>query len=323
MKKIIKVIALNLLTLMMISCGTTNKVEKYEEINSKLICPDGLPAIAISKSIVDSKKIDYMNLEYSILNTTDLLLAEFMKGEAELAVVPSNIALQAYKKNLDYKVMATIGWGSLYLVSTENISDISELKGKEIYNTGKGLTPDLVFKDILNAKGINEDDVQLTYVEAASELAPIIMSGKATYAVLPEPVLSTVMEKNPNIKIILNLNDEWGKLYNLKSGYPQSCLMIKNEFYEKIKGTGLYEDIIKTFEENQQWVINNPQLAADNCEVLGITINKAVIDKSITNSNLKFTEIDKTKEEYNVYFNIIDGDNKGENKEYDSIFIKK
>ena len=36
----------------------------------------------------------------------------------------------------------------------------------------------------------------------ASELAPLVMSGQAKYAVLPEPVLSTVMAKNENIKII-------------------------------------------------------------------------------------------------------------------------
>ena len=75
--------------------------------------------------------------------------------------------------------------------------------------------------------------------------------------------------------------------------------------------------------ESEKWVINNPQLAAEKCEELGITVNKNVINESIKNSNLKFTKIEDSKSEYETYFSIIDIENKGENKEYDSIFIKE
>ena len=271
----------------------------------------------------DNKKISYMNIEYSIQKTTDLLLSELMKGEAELAIVPSNLALQAYKKGLDYKIAATIGWGSLYLVSTDDITDISELKGCEIYNTGKGLTPDIVFRNILTNKGFKESDFEFSYVGAASELTPMVMSGKVKYAVLPEPALSTVMDKNKDIKIILNLNEEWAKINNLSKGYPQSTLIIKEEFYNSIKDTGLYEEIINTFNESEEWVKNNPQDAAEKCEVLGITINKDTIDKAINNSNLNFTKIEECTLEYEKYFSVIDTENKGEGGEYDSIFIKE
>lgn len=246
-----------------------------------------------------------------------------MKGEADLAIVPSNLALQADKKDLGYKVAATIGWGSLYLVSTEEISNISELEGCEVYNTGKGLTPDIVFKNILSKNNVNEENIDFSYVGAASELAPLLISGQAKYAVVPEPVLSTVMAKNSDIKIILSLNDEWIKANNVENGYPQSTLLIKEEFYNKIKDTNAYDKLIEAFNESEKWVIDNPQLAAEKCEELGITVNKDVINESIKNSNLKFTKIEDSKEEYETYFSTIDTDNKGESYEYDSIFIKK
>ncbi len=323
MKKILNFIVIITTVVLMISCNQENKVTNTEEITATLISPDGLPAMAISKLIADNSKIENITLEVSIQKTTDLLLSELMKGEADLAIVPSNLALQAYKKGLGYKVAGTIGWGSLYLVSTEEISNISELEGCEVYNTGKGLTPDIVFKDILSKNNVNEKNIDFSYVGAASELAPLLISKQAKYAIVPEPVLSTVMSKNSDIKIVLSLNDEWIRVNNVEKGYPQSTLLIKEEFYNKIKDKNLYDKLMEAFDESEKWVKDNPQLVAEKCEELGITVNKDVINESIKNSNLKFTKIEDSDEEYEAYFSTIDTDNKGESGEYDSIFIKK
>lgn len=320
MKKIITCIISTLLIFMV---GCSNTKETYEEKEVRLITPDGLPSIAISKAIEDNKNIKHITINYDIQKTSDLLVSELMKGKAELAIIPSNLALQAYKKGLDYKIVGTIGWGSLYLVSENNISDLSELKGKEIYNTGKGLTPDIIFKDILKNNNISEEEINFSYVGAASELAPLVATGKAEYAIVPEPVLSTVMSKNPNLNIILNLNEEWAKFNNVKEGYPQSTLVIKEDFLNEIKDSGVYEDLIKTFKEAEEFAINNPQEIASICESLGITVNKDVINESMKNSNLGFTDINDCMEEYNAYFSTIDAEAKGENDEYKPLFVEK
>ena len=320
MKKIITGI-LSMLLICMVGCSN-NKVT-YEEKEIRLITPDGLPSIAISKAMENNKTIKHITINYDVQKTSDLLVSELMKGEAELAIIPSNLALQAYKKGLDYKIVGTIGWGSLYLVSENNINDLGELKGKEIYNTGKGLTPDIIFKEILKNNNISEEEVNFSYVGAASELAPLVATGKAEYAVVPEPVLSTVMSKNPNIKIILNLNEEWAKFNDVKEGYPQSTLVIKEEFFNEIKDSGVYEELINSFKESEEFAVNNPQETATICEDLGITVNKDVINESMKNSNLRFTDISNCMEEYNVYFSTIDTESKGENNEYKPLFVEK
>ena len=320
MKKIITGI-LSMLLIFMVGCSN-NKVT-YEEKEIRLITPDGLPSIAISKAMENNKTIKHITINYDVQKTSDLLVSELMKGEAELAIIPSNLALQAYKKGLDYKIVGTIGWGSLYLVSENNINDLGELKGKEIYNTGKGLTPDIIFKEILKNNNISEEEVNFSYVGAASELAPLVATGKAEYAVVPEPVLSTVRSMNPNIKIILNLNEEWAKFNDVKEGYPQSTLVIKEEFFNEIKDSGVYEELINSFKESEEFAVNNPQETATICEDLGITVNKDVINESMKNSNLRFTDISNCMEEYNVYFSTIDTESKGENNEYKPLFVEK
>ena len=325
MKKNLINLVVVIMTVLLVACGNNNVVDtqKDEEISVKMIVPDGLPSIAISKVLADYKKINNMNIEYTIEKTPDLLLAELMKGEAQIAVIPSNLALQSYKKNLGYKVIGTIGWGSLYLVSTEDIDDISDVQGKEVYNVGKGLTPDIVFKQILNSNGIDESNVDFNYVSAASELAPMIMAGKAKYAVLPEPALSNVLAKNKDLKVILNLNEEWAKVNGVEKGYPQSTLMIKEDLYNNIKNKDAYKDLIKIFTESEEWVVNNPQDVSEKCEQIGIEVNKDTLENAIKNSNLKFTEVKDSLNEYRSYFKSIDTEYEGEDDKYDSLFIKE
>ena len=98
MKRVLNFIAAIVTVILMISCNQENNINTNEEINATMISPDGLPSIAISKLITDNSKFENITLECSIQKTTDLLLSELMKGEADLAIVPSNLALQAYKK---------------------------------------------------------------------------------------------------------------------------------------------------------------------------------------------------------------------------------
>ena len=71
----------------MVSCYKENIQENIsnnnEEIKATIISPDGLPSIAISKLITDNSKVDNITLESSVQKTTDLLLSELMKGEAD------------------------------------------------------------------------------------------------------------------------------------------------------------------------------------------------------------------------------------------------
>ena len=326
-KRVFKILLSGLIAITLVSCfeNENKNINENEKLEATLICPDGLPAIAISNLIDKDNKIENEKIviKHSIEKSTDLLLSELMKGDADLAIVPSNLALQSYKKQLGYKIAGTIGWGALYLVSSEDILDLTQLEGCEIYNTGKGLTPDIIFRRILNQNNVNEENIKFSYVGAASELAPLVISEQAKYAILPEPALSTVLSKNKNIKIILNLNEEWKKENNVMEGYPQSTLLIKEDFYNKLKESNLYDELINRFIDSEKWVKNNPQLTAEKCEKFKITVNKDTIDELIKNSNLRFTKISDCKNEYEVYFSIIDQDSEGKTKEYDALFIEE
>ncbi|MCI6693569.1 MAG: ABC transporter substrate-binding protein [Clostridium sp.] len=309
MKKINKVIFSLLVVLsMFMTLVGCNKKEEVNIVKKEIsfIAPSGVPATAISKMIKENIQIDNKyNVNYSIENTSDTLATAVMKGKPDIAIVPSNLAAQAYNKGLGYKLVGTTGLGALYLVSTEGDIAINELGGKEVYNIGSGLTPDIVFKALLKESGIN--DVTLSYVGGATELAPAILGGKAKYAVVPEPALTTILNKNPNIKVIASLNDLWKEKFNSESGFPQASLIVKETLINEDKD--FVNKLIKEVSNSINWVNENNKDAANYSIENGSQVDEAIIEKSIPNSSIIFIEAKDNKVDYIDYFKVLEKEN--------------
>lgn len=317
MKKILKVALTTALSaIMLVGCAgkaaedtkqkTTAEEKKVETKNVKMYVPDGITALCAAKLISENPSIDKnVNVTYEIAKTTDVLTSKVMSGEADIAIVPSNLAAQAYNKSLNYKLAGTTGWGSLFVTSTEDIKDWNSLKGKEIYNIGKGLTPDIVFRYLLSKNGLNPDqDITLTYLNAATELAPAFISGKSTIAVMPEPVLTTVLDKKNTAKAAIDLNNEWKKVTDTKLGYPQASIIVKDELVKNNKS--FVQGFLKEVDSSIQWANNgtNADKLGEYSEKLQISVSKDSIAKCITRANLKFVNINDSKDEYNKYFKV-------------------
>lgn len=309
MKKNNKVIFSLLVVLsMFMTLVGCNKKEEVNIVKKEIsfIAPSGVPATAISKMIKENIQIDNKyNVNYSIENTSDTLATAVMKGEPDIAIVPSNLAAQAYNKGLGYKLVGTTGLGALYLVSTEGDIALNELGGKEVYNIGSGLTPDIVFKALLKESGIN--DVTLSYVGGATELAPAILGGKAKYAVVPEPALTTILNKNPNIKVIASLNDLWKEKFNSESGFPQASLIVKETLINEDKD--FVNKLIKEVSNSINWVNENNKDAANYSIENGSQVDEAIIEKSIPNSSIIFIEAKDNKVDYIDYFKVLEKEN--------------
>ncbi|MEQ8198950.1 MAG: PhnD/SsuA/transferrin family substrate-binding protein [Clostridiaceae bacterium] len=306
MKKVTTVIMAVIFTLAIaVSCGNKNKVTPSEPVTLKVVVPDGITAISISKLLKETKELDKnINIEYSIEKTTDSLTAKIISKEADIAIVPSNFAAQAYNKNLGYKIAATGTWGSFYAVSEEKLNNISELKGKELTTIGKGLTPDIVLRYVLKQNGLEADkDVKVNYLGGATELAPNYISGKTKIAVVPEPVLSTILNKKPAANILLDLNEEWKKLNSSENGYPQSSLIIKSTVAENYSSS--IDKFINLYKESADWVNTNPDKLADYVQELGIGVDKTILPQVLKRANIKFVSAADSRKDYDIYFKVL------------------
>ena len=232
-----------------------------------------------------------------------------MKEDADIAIVPSNMAAIAYNKTSNYQIAGTVGNGSFYLVSTRNIDEFEDLEGLNVWNTGKGLTPDITVQSILKSKGINTKNINFNYVNSTSELIPLMVTGKADTGFIPEPALTTLMAKNPNIKIVKSLNDAWKETSDSKEGYPQSTIIVKSDFAKE------NEEFISAFlgqiSNSINWANTNGKEAGQYAKEIGASIEPSIIKKAVERANLKFIPVKNIIEDYNNYYqSLFDFDSK-------------
>ncbi|WP_294660173.1 ABC transporter substrate-binding protein [uncultured Fusobacterium sp.] len=273
----------------------------------KVVTPDGLPALSLV-NMMDTKKIDNIQLNYKVEKMSDALIVDMLKREGDIAIVPSNFSAQLYNKKLGYKILGTIGWGSFYVVSRDNINSLEELKGKEVYTFGKGLTPDLIFQSILEKKGINKNSIKINYLSSGNEVASLYLGKKVDTIVIPEPMLSKVLSKSPTSTIVANLNDEWKNITNSDLGYPQSTLVIKEEIYET--NPKFVKEFINKLTESISKLYKNSGETVENVKRNSLSIDTSVLDKVLNRANIFYTPIIDCKEEYNNYFKILELTNK-------------
>ena len=281
-----------------------NKNAGEEKITVKFIFPEGLPALSVLGMYSENKQFeDNVNIKYEKAATAETLTGSLLTEDDNIiAIVPSSLAAQLYNKNMGYKILGTVSWGSLYLVSSENISGLEDLKNKKIGIIGRGQTPDIVFRNILSKNNIDAESLDLEYFSSGTELASALAAGKIKTAVLSEPAASILMKKNTDVKMILSLNEEWKKLYSNKYGFPQATLIAKEGVLKK------YPDIAKKLalelEEQNKWLTGEGN-KEEFLKTAELSIPAAFLPEIIKNSNINFLSIKETENYYLEYYKIL------------------
>lgn len=212
-----------------------------------------------------------------------------IKGEVDIAALPLNMAANLYKKtDGKIKMLAINTLGVLHVLSKDDsIKSVADLKGKTVYSSGQGATPEYIVNYILRKNGIEPGkDVTIEYKTAHNELATLAVEGSVDICILPEPFVSKVLSKNESYKRVLDLTEEWGKVSSAK--LAQGCLVARADYIEQnpeiIKEFMSFYEASVNFVNNENNVgavflakngyFDTPQLAADtipNCNIVFIT----------------------------------------------------
>ena len=301
------------LLILILSAGfvfSGGKIEKntenaLEPAELTIVTPTGFTAISLAEFISGNRQFtDDVKLKYEVLESPDLLGAKVLSGEADLFLAPSIFGAKLYNKGIDIKYAGTVIWGILYIVTTENISDWEDLRGREIAMLGRGLSPDIITRYLLEINGLDpEKDVKLKYVQNTAELAPAFITGKSPISMMPEPAFSLVKTKRPDAEILIDLQKEWAKISGTSNSYPQASLFIKAETAEK------YPDFIKAFireySESIDRINSDPEAAGKKASSFLSTPPAEIIEKSIPGGNLKWLNSEEAAEPMKEYLQIL------------------
>jgi len=275
-----------------------------EPVDIKVIAPYGTPALSIVQMVTENPTIgDHVTVTYELMGSTDVLTAELINGNADFAIVPTNLAAVLYTKEAGYKLAGSSVMGSLYVASVEDINAIEELKGKTIGTFGRNLTPDAVFRYVLTANGLNPDeDLTLNYFSAVSEVSANYIGQQTDVAMLAQPVLTAASMKREGSQTVIDLQEEWTKATGL-DGFPQASIVVRESF------AALHPEIVEAFLRSYDmavdWVNANPDEAGAYYEALNIGLNAPIVEKAIPFCNLDYRGVSENKEVFDGYLTAL------------------
>lgn len=210
----------------------SDKTEPIEKYTIKLGTLAGPTGLGLGKLMQDNEDgVAYGKYEVSVATSPDELVAKLVNGELDIATIPTNLAANLYQKTKgDIKVIALNTGSNLYILENgSTVNSIKDLSGKTIYATGQGATPQYALETILEANGVK--DCKVEYKADHSELATLMASGDIKIAMSPEPFASSVMLKNKDVRVAINLGEEWEKATGSK--LYTGCAVATKSFIEE------------------------------------------------------------------------------------------
>jgi NitT/TauT family transport system substrate-binding protein len=204
----------------------------------------------------------------------------------EFATIPTNLAAKLYNQGVPYQLAAMNVWGVMYVLGNGvEIGGWNDLKGKQIGSTSKGTSADIIFKYLLSQNGLNPDeDVTITYTPSPAEQAQLMIAGRSSVAVLPEPWVSTVLARNKDVKVALDLQQEWTRVNGPDVPFAQTCLVVNRNF--AAQHPQIVTEFLKKAAESIDWVNNNNRQAAELIKQQNIGIAPEAAQTAIPRCNL-------------------------------------
>lgn len=282
MKRIVAMITAAVMLFSLAAFAACSKKQDDTEIRiAALKGPTGIGMVKLAD------KQNYPNYTVSIEASPDALNPRIISGEVDVAAVPVNLASVLYNKlDGDISVLAVSTLGVLYVVEAgSEVNSVADLAGKTVYATGQGATPEYILNYLLDKNGV-AGSVEVNYVGEHAALATMLANGSAEIGMLPEPNVTSTLAGNDNLRIALNLTEEWNKVCSteLVQGVVIARKSFVNEHPEAI------EQFLREYEKSSAFVNENIDEAAKLIVDVGILGNVEIAKKAIPNCNISFSK---------------------------------
>ncbi|MCM1541949.1 MAG: ABC transporter substrate-binding protein [Blautia sp.] len=244
--------------------------------------------------------------EFQMAVGADELLPLMVKGDLDIALVPANVAAVLYQKTDGGVAVVDINTlGVLYLVTgTAEISGIADLKGKTVCLTGKGTTPEASLRYLLDVNGLTEEDVTLEFKSEATEVAAVLAEDPDAIGLLPQPFVTAACMQNENLKIVLDINEEWSRAQGgASNGMVTGVTVARRAFLEE------YPEAVSAFLEEHaastQAVNDDPATGAALAVQQGIVAKEPIAQKAIPQCNIVCVTGQEMKEALSAYLDVL------------------
>ena len=263
----------------------------------------GPTAMGMVKLMEDSGEgsVNGNSYEFTVVGAPTEITPMLVKGEVDIAALPANLAAVIYNNTKGkVKVLAVNTLGVLYICENGNsVSSIEDLKGKTIYSSGKGSSPEYALDYILEQNGLS--DLPIEWKSEHADCVAALLNDPDAVALLPQPFATTAIMKNPSIRIALDLNKEWDKV-SPESALLTGVVVARTEFVEK-EGAAV-EKFLEEYGKSTAWVNENVAESSLMIGNLGI-VTAQVAEKALPYCNIVCITGPEMKERLSGYLEVL------------------
>ncbi len=293
MKKILALVLALCMVFALVSCNDT---PENPDVTIRTTVMKGPTGMGMSKLMKDDANGTSQNdYEFTVAASPDEARNALIANETDIAALPVNLAAVLYNKGVDISFVGINTLGVLYILENGNtINSVEDLRGKTIYATGQGSTPQYILEYLLTKNGIDlENDITIEYIAEHAELATKLATGDAAIGILPEPNVTSALSAatqngNTSLRIALDVTEEWEKFG--EGELCQGCIVVTNKF--KNEHPEQYAKFLEEYAASAEYVVTEIDAASEIIAEFGIIPKAPLAKKAIPNANICFIDGD-------------------------------
>ncbi len=249
--------------------------------------------------------------EFQMATGADELLPLMVKGELDIALVPANMAAVLYQKMEGGIAVIDINTlGVLNIVTgTSEVQSVADLKGRTIYLTGKGTTPEASLKFVLEANGLKEADYTLEFKSEATEVAAILAENPDAVGLLPQPFVTAALMQNDALRTALDMNEEWIRVESERKGGSNGMVtgvtVVRKEFLEEHPEA--VEAFLKEHALSVDGINGDAAAGAALAVAAGIVAKEPIAERAIPECHITCITGEDMKADLSAYLDVLAG----------------
>ena len=279
----------------------------YEKETIQIAALKGPTAIGMLQMMEDAQKGESPDdYQFTLAGSADEIVGRIVQGEFDIAAVPTNLAAVLYNRaegRVQLGALNTLG--VLYMLENgQTIQSVADLAGKTVHTISKGSVPEYVLNYVLAQNGLDpQTDLTVEYHTESTEVAALLAAGEAQVAMLPQPFVTSVLTQNDQVRVALDMTEEWDKVGD-GSVLTMGCIVVQKDFAQNHPEA--MARFLEAYDQSVAWVTDEANLeeAAALCESFDI-MNAAVARQAIPECNIVFITGDEMEEKVGGFLQVL------------------
>lgn len=284
--------------------------EPAEPVAVRAVALKGPTAMGLVRFMSEAEAGNAADNDYTfqIMASPDEVTPLIAKGEVDIAAVPANLAATLYNKNDGgVRAIAINTLGVLYICELgDTVHSVEDLRGKTILSSGKGSTTEYGLAYVLEKNGLTVgEDVTIEWKSEHAEcVAALVASSGDAVALLPQPFVTTAQAQNDQIRVALDLTEEWDRVQtgDERSSMVTGVAIVRSEFADA--NAAAVDAFLAHYAESVDFVNDNVDEAAELVGSYDI-VPAQVAKKAIPECNIVCITGEDMKERLSGYLQVL------------------